>query len=85
MLVFAGSTEIFLDDARAVVRKAAAAGVDARLVVYRHMPHIFPMFANIAPRAKEAFEIAKAFVAESNEPEARVSPTRSAAAKHARA
>jgi len=91
MLVFAGSTEIFLDDARAVVRKAGAAGVDARLVVYRHMPHVFPMFAREVPRAKVAYEIVKQFVAES--PFAKtaasatrvVSPTRSAVATHGRA
>ncbi len=89
MLVFAGSTEIFLDDARAVVRKAGAAGVDARLVVYRHMPHVFPMFAKLVPRAKEAFEIVKKFVAETPVPTApatrAVSPTRSEAATHGRA
>jgi acetyl esterase/lipase len=88
MLVFAGSTEIFLDDARAVVRKAAAAGVDARLVVYRHMPHIFPMFAGVAPRAKEAFPIVKAFVDEGRRTsprEADVSPKRSAVASPVRA
>jgi acetyl esterase/lipase len=64
MLVFAGSTEVFLDDARAVVRKATSASVDARLIVFRHMPHVFPMFAAIAPRAKQAFPIIRDFLAE---------------------
>jgi monoterpene epsilon-lactone hydrolase len=96
MLVFAGSTEIFLDDARAVVRKAGAAGVDARLFVMRHMPHVFPIFAKEVPRAKVAYEIVKSFVAESagatvasgaaKETAARAaSPTRSAVAAVGRA
>jgi acetyl esterase/lipase len=88
MLVFAGSTEVFLDDARTVVRRAAAAGVDAKLYVYRHMPHVFPMFAKLVPRAKDAFPIIQAFVdrrpsAASNG--ATVTPKRSAAASPARA
>jgi acetyl esterase/lipase len=62
MLVFAGSTEVFLDDARTVVRRASAAGVDARLAVFRHMPHIFPMFANVAPQAKAAFPLVMSFL-----------------------
>ncbi len=61
MLLFAGSTEVFLDDARAVTRKARAHGVDASLYVYRHMPHVFPIFAGVLPRAKGAFELVKRF------------------------
>ncbi len=61
VLTFAGSTEVFLDDARAVTRRARDAGVDARLYVFRHLPHVFPMFAGVVPRAKRAFEIIRAF------------------------
>jgi acetyl esterase/lipase len=56
LLVFAGSTEVFLDDARTIARNAKAAGVDVELYVYRHMPHVFPIFASVLPRAKPAFE-----------------------------
>jgi epsilon-lactone hydrolase len=56
MLIFAGSTEVFLDDARTIARRASAAGVDAELHIYRHMPHVFPLFAGVLPRAKPAFQ-----------------------------
>ncbi|MGO9837328.1 MAG: alpha/beta hydrolase [Polyangiaceae bacterium] len=62
MLVFAGSTEVFLDDARTVARRAREAGVRAELYVYRHMPHVFPMFAAVIPSAKGAFTTVKRFV-----------------------
>jgi acetyl esterase/lipase len=62
MLIFAGSTEVFLDDARTVARRARAAGVKAELFVYRHMPHVFPMFAGVIPLAKSAFEHIERFI-----------------------
>ena len=62
MLIFAGSTEIFLDDARRVARRAREAGVRAELHVYRHMPHVFPIFAAVVPSAKSAFETVRRFV-----------------------
>jgi monoterpene epsilon-lactone hydrolase len=64
MLVLAGSTEVFLDDARNVVRRARQAGVAAELYVFRHMPHVFPMFAAYVPRAKAAFDLVREFVAD---------------------
>jgi monoterpene epsilon-lactone hydrolase len=62
MLVVAGSTEVFLDDARNVVRRARQAGVAAELYVFRHMPHVFPIFAAYVPRAKAAFDLVRQFV-----------------------
>jgi monoterpene epsilon-lactone hydrolase len=62
MLIFAGSTEVFLDDARTVARRARDAGVRAELHVYRHMPHVFPMFAAVVPSVKGAFETVQRFV-----------------------
>jgi len=62
MVVFAGSTEVFLDDARAVARRAREAGVRAELHVYRHMPHVFPLFAAVVPSVKSAFETVRKFV-----------------------
>lgn len=61
MLLFAGSTEVFLDDARTVTRRAKAAGVDVALYTYRHMPHVFPIFSGMIPRAKTAFDTITAF------------------------
>jgi acetyl esterase/lipase len=63
MLSFAGSTEVLLDDARTVTRKARGAGVRADLHVYRHMPHVFPMFAAFVPTAKSVFSVIERFVA----------------------
>jgi monoterpene epsilon-lactone hydrolase len=63
MLLFAGATEVFLDDARAVARRAALAGVDVELYVHRHLPHVFPIFAGVVPRAKGAFDVVRRFVA----------------------
>jgi monoterpene epsilon-lactone hydrolase len=62
MLLFAGSTEVFLDDARTVARRAREAGVRAELHVYRHMPHVFPMFAAVVPSVKSAFATVERFV-----------------------
>jgi acetyl esterase/lipase len=63
MLIFAGSTEVFLDDARTVARRAHEAGVHVELHVYRHMPHVFPMFAAVVPSVKSAFATVERFVA----------------------
>jgi monoterpene epsilon-lactone hydrolase len=71
MLLFAGSTEVFLDDARTVARRAALAGVPTELYVHRHLPHVFPIFAGIVPRAKGAFDIVRRFVEEDPSAEAR--------------
>jgi monoterpene epsilon-lactone hydrolase len=62
MLLFAGATEVFLDDARGVARRASLAGVDVELYVHRHLPHAFPIFASILPRAKGAFDVVRRFV-----------------------
>lgn len=61
-IVLAGATEVFLDDARAVVRRAKVSGVDATLYVHRHMPHVFPMFAGLVPRAAEGFNQVQRFL-----------------------
>jgi acetyl esterase/lipase len=61
MLLLAGSNEVFLDDARLVTRRARAAGVHAELYVYRHMPHVFPIFAGVVPRAKGAYDLVQRF------------------------
>jgi monoterpene epsilon-lactone hydrolase len=62
MLLFASSSEIFLDDARTIARRAHRAGVAAELHVYRNMPHAFPVLAGFLPRAKPAFDTVARFV-----------------------
>jgi monoterpene epsilon-lactone hydrolase len=68
LLVFAGSTEVFLDDARTIARNAKAAGVPVELYVYRHMPHVFPFFASVLPRANLAFQTIARFAERPSEP-----------------
>ncbi len=62
MLLLAGSTEVFLDDIRTLATRARSAGVPVELYVYRHMPHVFPMFASLLPRANASFAHIRAFV-----------------------
>jgi monoterpene epsilon-lactone hydrolase len=64
MLIFAGTRELFVDDARALAQRAAASGVRAELHVYRHMPHVFPLLAGYLPRAKPAYATITRFVNE---------------------
>ncbi len=64
ILLFAGTRELFVDDARAIAQRAAACGVRAELHVYRHMPHVFPLLAGFLPRAKPAYATIARFVAE---------------------
>jgi epsilon-lactone hydrolase len=64
MLIFAGTRELFVDDARALARRATASGVRADLHVYRHMPHVFPLLAGVLPRAKPAYATITRFVQE---------------------
>jgi acetyl esterase/lipase len=63
-LIFAGSGELFVDDARMIRRNAIAAGVKAELHVYRYMPHVFPFLAGVLPRAKPAYGTITRFVSE---------------------
>ena len=44
VLIQAGSFEMLLDDAKTVVEKAVAKGVNATLTVYEEMPHDFQLF-----------------------------------------
>jgi monoterpene epsilon-lactone hydrolase len=62
ILLFAGTRELFVDDARALAQRAAASGVRVELHVYRHMPHVFPLLAGFLPRAKSAYATITRFV-----------------------
>lgn len=62
LIVVVGSHELLLDDALALVTRAAAADVDVDLVVGAGMPHVFPGRGAELPRASEALDAVGAFV-----------------------
>lgn len=62
LLVQAGGAEVLLDDARQIVERARAAGVDATLDVEPDMIHVWPMIAPMIPRGRAAIERAAAFL-----------------------
>ena len=56
LLVHVGTTEILLDDARRVVARARAAGVEAHLRLWRSLPHVFHVFSDYLPAARTALQ-----------------------------
>ncbi len=64
MLVLAGEVELLRDQIVAFAEKARAAGVPVELLVGQDMVHVWPAFAGIEPRAKEAVRRIGAFIAE---------------------
>lgn len=52
--ILVGSTEILLDDARALFMNASRAGVNTTIEVAPEMPHIWPIFAYQLPEGREA-------------------------------
>lgn len=61
MLVHVGSHEILLDDARRLVERARAAGVDASVGVFDEMWHVFQAFPGL-PETRRALREIGAFV-----------------------
>ncbi len=61
LLVVVGTHELLLDDALALVTRAAAADVDVDLVVGAGMPHVFPGRGADIPRASDALDAVEAF------------------------
>lgn len=49
-----GETEVLLDDSVMAAQQALAAGVDARVDVWSHLPHVFPLFESLLPEARPA-------------------------------
>jgi acetyl esterase/lipase len=56
LLSMVGSIETLLDDARAITERARTAGVEAVLVVWDDMPHVWKHFAPILPEGQQAVE-----------------------------
>ena len=55
-LVQASEAEVLLDDSRRWVNKAQDAGTDAMLQTWPHVLHVWHIFGDEMPEAKEAFE-----------------------------
>ncbi|KND56913.1 6-hexanolactone hydrolase [Candidatus Paraburkholderia schumanniana] len=64
LLIQVGETELLLDDSVRVTAKARAAGVRVELEIWRHVPHIFQIWAPFMPEANRALARAAAFIVE---------------------
>lgn len=62
LLVLAGSIETLRDDGKRVVEAAQKAGVDAQFVEGEGMVHIWPVFADRLPEAREAMAQIGSFI-----------------------
>jgi monoterpene epsilon-lactone hydrolase len=62
--IHVGEDEVLLDDARRYVAKAVAAGVDARVEVWRGMVHVFPSSIGQLAAADAALAATGAFLAD---------------------
>lgn len=51
-----GDTEILLDDARRLAARITAQGGLAELVVVHDLPHVWPLFHNILPQARQTID-----------------------------
>jgi epsilon-lactone hydrolase len=71
ILVMAGSIETLRDDGKRCVQAAREAGVDAQFVEGEEMVHIWPIFADRLPEAREALEQIGAFVTQHTQAGAR--------------
>lgn len=59
--VYAGASEVLLDDARVVAEAAWRDGVEAQLHVWDEMPHVFPLF-QFLPEGRRAMDDILGFV-----------------------
>jgi epsilon-lactone hydrolase len=64
MLLFASRHEILRDDTLRLADRAAAAGVNVKLIVRDRLPHVWPVFVTLLPEAREAFAAVTAFAQE---------------------
>jgi epsilon-lactone hydrolase len=62
ILIHVGDHEILLDDSVRFVERACAAGVDAKIVVWPKMWHVFQMHAPVMPESKESLRQLGAFI-----------------------
>ncbi len=64
LLIQVGSAEVLLDDAVRLAGRAGAAGVDTRLEIWPHMPHVWHMFGFMLSEGREASAAAARFMTE---------------------
>jgi monoterpene epsilon-lactone hydrolase len=64
LLIFAGDTEVLLDDAKRLAERAASQGVSSNLRIYPKMPHAWPLLSAILPEGRQAVDEAAAFLRE---------------------
>jgi acetyl esterase/lipase len=62
LMVHVGTTEILLDDARAIRRNAKRAGVRLHYREWKEMPHVFPLFHRFLPEGRKAIAAMSNFV-----------------------
>jgi acetyl esterase/lipase len=62
LLVMASECELLRDDAIECAAKARAGGAAVRLVIKPHVPHVWPLFLDLFPEAREALGEISAFV-----------------------
>jgi acetyl esterase/lipase len=58
-----GSTEILLSDSTRLVERVRSQGGRADIRVWRNMPHVFPMFADVLPEGRRAIGYIAEFIA----------------------
>lgn len=61
-LVIVSSSEVLLSDSETLVEKINTTGGQARLSVWKNMPHVFPMLAGTVPEATQAIVEIGSFV-----------------------
>ncbi|MFZ5562114.1 MAG: alpha/beta hydrolase [Pseudomonadota bacterium] len=62
LMVHVGTTEILLDDARAIKRNAKRAGLRLHYREWKEMPHVFPLFHRFLPEGRKAVAAMAGFV-----------------------
>jgi monoterpene epsilon-lactone hydrolase len=63
LMIVTGSTEVLRDEARRVALRARQAGVPVTYEVWRRMPHVFPILADVLPEARLSFRHMASFFA----------------------
>lgn len=61
--VFASSSETLLDDSLRLIEKATDSGVRVEKVIGENLPHVWPVFPEYLPEAREALRKAADFIA----------------------
>jgi monoterpene epsilon-lactone hydrolase len=60
--IFVSSSETLLDDSLRLAEKAESDGVEVDLQVRRKLPHVWPIFIELLPEAREALQLTVRFI-----------------------